>query len=189
MIDAAQTYIPTMATPAEAAVMRSWLRQNELCRGDPRATPKAPACRSRDDLERRARAAGWCWSFRDYRIMPVDYHWHRCDGERQSAALQAYKTATFSLNYRAAALNAALKCQLLSASAYAYLARENERKRMGLVAGRLFTRLSRAEQRQAFAWDSALVRDRERRLIGDGPQPERCARFANSAEGKQFVGL
>lgn len=69
------------ATVAERNGMEEWDRQNELCRGSPDAATISVACPRREIMGAALVAAGWCYAYSDWRIMPQEYRWHRCSEE------------------------------------------------------------------------------------------------------------
>lgn len=181
--------IPSIATPAEAATMQAWLRQNEICRGAPKSTPSSPACRARDRLQAKARAAGWCWAFRDVTVLPADYHWHLCSRESLTSAQRGYETAVQPINARIATLTAMTQCGLIRVSTYNYWSRELERERLGRAGGQFLAHMTDRERSAAFAFDRRFVRYRLHQMIGDKPDRARCAKLANSPNAKQFADL
>lgn len=70
--------VSATATVAERDAMGEWEHQNDLCRGSPDAGTISVACPRREIIGAALVAAGWCYAYSDWRIMPQEYRWHRC---------------------------------------------------------------------------------------------------------------
>jgi hypothetical protein len=73
-------YLPRGVNSADRRLMQAWSSANEGCQGGTDVTPESPVCRRRDHLVDVLERHGWCWAYRDYRILPTQYRWHRCYG-------------------------------------------------------------------------------------------------------------